>query len=239
MQIDDNSRTRLIAPKKMRERRQQQRALDTRGKIISVALDEFAAHGFEGTSTRTIAARADVQHPLVNYHFKDKEGLWRAVLVGTGGKFMEQFKRRLLELKGVENVTKLRLVQEDLIRFSAENPHFHLLMSQEARRSSPQLGWLVRELVKPYFDELVPLIRSAQRAGCYVEGNPRHLQYLFIGAATCIFTLAAEVTTNTGRSPFSPKMVEDHVAACLALFFRKPVASVRTGRRSSRHPRTT
>jgi AcrR family transcriptional regulator len=211
---------RAAVPAPARRRRQQQRAVTTRENIIAAALTEFATHGFQGVSTRTVAARAGVQHPLVNYHFKDKEGLWRAVLAATGGRFMKHFSARLAELRGVDEVARLRIVQEEFIRFAAGNLHFHLLMSQEAQRTGRQLGWLVSEMVKPYFDEIVPLIRSAQRAGAYIDGDPFHLQYLFIGAATRIFTLAGEVKLITGRSPFSPRMVEDHVAICLALFFR-------------------
>lgn len=221
-----------------RRRRQQQRAIDTREKIIAVALGEFAKHGFEGVSTRTVATLAGIQHPLLNYHFKNKEGLWRAVMTATGGRFMEQFSARLAQLRNLDDVTKLRMVQEEFIRFSGRNPHFHLLMSQEAQRTSKQLSWLVREMVKPYFNELAPLIRSAQRAGCYVDGDPHHLQYLFIGAATRIFTLAGEVNLITGRSPFSARMIDDHVTACLSLFFRKPAAPsaapIRAARRSKR-----
>jgi TetR/AcrR family transcriptional regulator len=219
-----------------RRRRQQQRAVATRENILAVALVEFATHGFRGVSTRTVAARAGVQHPLVNYHFKDKEGLWRAVIKSTGGRFIQRFQARLAELSGIDDVARLRLVQEEFIRFSARNLHFHLLMSQEAQRTSKQLSWLVRELVKPYFDELVPLIRSAQRAGRYVEGDPHHLQYLFIGAATRIFTLAGEVKLITGQSPFSPKLIEDHVATCLALFFRDPGNATRDAGRTRTRP---
>ena len=214
-------------------RRPQARARETGEKILAAALKEFAEHGFAGASTRAVAAAAGVQHPLVNYHFKSKEGLWRAVLEATAGQFMDQFQSRLAGLRGVDDVTKLRLVQEDFIRFSAENPHFHLLMSQAGQHPSKQLNALVNEFVRPYFTTISALIRAAQRAGSYVEGDPEHLQYLFIGATTRIFTLAAEVKLITGASPFSAAMLDRHVAACLGLFFRTSTAKP-TGANSRR-----
>jgi AcrR family transcriptional regulator len=222
-------------------RRPQVRARETGEKILAAALKEFAEHGFVGASTRAIAAAAGVQHPLVNYHFKSKEGLWHAVLEATAGEFMQQFGARLAGLRGVDDVTKLRLVQEDFIRFSAENPHFHLLMSQAGRDPSKQFNVLVNEFVRPYFTAVSALIRSAQRAGYYVEGDPEHLQYLFIGATTRIFTLAAEVKLITGASPFSAPMLDRHVAACLGLFFRqestKPGVTNNRGKGESRRGR--
>lgn len=232
MQMEAGLEARTSASTSSRARRPQRRAFDTRERIIAAALAEFARHGFRGSSTRTVAKLAGVQHPLVNYHFRDKEGLWRAVLAATGGNFMQRFERRLSGLRGVDDVTKLRLVQEDFVRFSADHPHFHLLMSE--RHSSKHLKFIVAEMVRPYFAQITELIRAAQRAGKYVEGDPHHLQYLFIGAATRIFTLADEVKLMTGRSPSSAKAIDAHVAACLGLFFKdlpdlaKPPPATRT-----------
>src|ERR1700750_3303319 len=111
-------------------RRPKARARETGEKILAAAVKEFAEHGFAGASPRAVAAAAGVQHPLVNYHFKSKEGLWHAVLEATAGQFMDQFQARLAGLRGVDDGTKLRLVQEDFIRFSAENSQFYFLMSQ-------------------------------------------------------------------------------------------------------------
>ena len=100
-------------------------------------------------------------------------------------------------------------------------------MSNEGKRESDRLTWLVEERVRSYFDVVAKLIRAAQRQGRYVEGDPYHLQYLFIGAVTRIFMLAAEVKQVMGRSPFSKKFVDEHVHACCALFFRDPPAAAR------------
>src|SRR5512134_3728154 len=51
-----------------------------RERILHVALEEFAANGFEGTSMAHIARRAGVTQPLVHYHFESKDALWRAAV---------------------------------------------------------------------------------------------------------------------------------------------------------------
>ncbi len=66
---------------------QQQRGEETRGRILDAALELFAASGFEGASTRTIAERAGVNLPAIQYYFGSKEGLYRAVV--------EQFSQEL------------------------------------------------------------------------------------------------------------------------------------------------
>lgn len=58
----------------------QARGEDTRRRILETALDLFAAHGYEGASTRQIAEGAAVNLPAIQYYFGNKEGLYRAII---------------------------------------------------------------------------------------------------------------------------------------------------------------
>lgn len=58
----------------------QARGEDTRRRILECALDLFAAHGYEGASTRQIAEGAGVNLPAIQYYFGNKEGLYRAIV---------------------------------------------------------------------------------------------------------------------------------------------------------------
>jgi hypothetical protein len=111
-------------------------------------------------------------------------------------------------------------------------------MSNEGRRESDRLTWLVEERVRAYFDLVARLIRVAQKQDRYVAGDPYHLQYLFIGAVTRIFMLSAEVKQVMGRSPFSRKFVDEHVETCCALFFRDPPRGAKPVSRGRAKPAT-
>jgi TetR/AcrR family transcriptional regulator len=215
--MDRPSQSELV----VRQRRRQQRSIDTRERILEAAAAEFAEHGFEGASTRNVAIHAGVRHPLVVYHFKSKEGLWRAVLASLNERFVNMYRTRLEGLRGVDPPTKLRLILEDFIRFSAENPAFHWLMSHEASKGGRRMNWLVEEYVQTFFKEITELIRAAQKAGHFVEGEPHHLLYIFVGAVTHIFMLAAEVKKVSGKNPNTTAYVDEHVKLCLGLFFRE------------------
>jgi AcrR family transcriptional regulator len=54
------------------------RGVRTRRRIIETAIEMFAAHGYEETSTRAIARRARVSLPALQYYFGSKAGLHRA-----------------------------------------------------------------------------------------------------------------------------------------------------------------
>lgn len=51
---------------------------ETRRKLITAAIALFSQNGFDGASTREIAARAGVNTPALQYYFESKEGLYRA-----------------------------------------------------------------------------------------------------------------------------------------------------------------
>lgn len=51
---------------------------ETRRRIIDAAIALFGQHGFDGASTRDIAASAGVNAPALQYYFENKEGVYRA-----------------------------------------------------------------------------------------------------------------------------------------------------------------
>src|SRR5262249_43186824 len=56
------------------------RGEETRARIIRAALALFGERGFDGVSTRDIAAQAGVPAPSLQYYFENKEGLYAACL---------------------------------------------------------------------------------------------------------------------------------------------------------------
>lgn len=53
---------------------------NTRDRLIKVAMEMFAEQGFDKTSVRELAKKADANIAAINYHFGGKEGLYQAVL---------------------------------------------------------------------------------------------------------------------------------------------------------------
>jgi TetR/AcrR family transcriptional regulator, regulator of cefoperazone and chloramphenicol sensitivity len=54
------------------------RGVETRQRIVLAAMKLFGRDGYEGTSTRDIAACAEVNAPVLQYYFDGKEGLYSA-----------------------------------------------------------------------------------------------------------------------------------------------------------------
>ena len=55
---------------------------DTRESVLAAAVSAFADLGFANATLAVIAERAGVTAATLPYHFKDKQGLWDAVIAG-------------------------------------------------------------------------------------------------------------------------------------------------------------
>lgn len=72
------------------------KTLDTKQRILNAAEKLFAEHGLAATSLRAITAEARVNLASVNYHFRSKEELIRAMYTRR----LEPINRRRLDLLG-------------------------------------------------------------------------------------------------------------------------------------------
>jgi AcrR family transcriptional regulator len=72
---------------------------ETRSRILDYAEKLFAAQGFHGTSLREVAQAAELRQSLVQYHFKSKFDLYRAV-----------YERRALPINH-DRLTRLEAIQ--------------------------------------------------------------------------------------------------------------------------------
>ena len=181
---------------------------DSRARIIEAAREAFSTMGFEGASLRNVAREAGVQHQLATYYFKTKEELWMAVMDELAIGFFARLGKRIRGLEGVDAATKLRLVVREFVKYSAENPQLHRLMTMEGRRESERLVWLIRRHVSRFFAISTKLIREAQALDVVRPGDPGQLHYCAIGIATAAFSLAPEYKLVTGNDPFTRSHIE-------------------------------
>jgi TetR/AcrR family transcriptional regulator len=216
-----NSARRVEAERAPRTRQASPPKADTRARIIAAARESFSTMGFEGASLRGVAKDAGVPHQLATYYFKTKEELWMAVMDELAIGFLDQLGARIRGLEGVDAATKLRLVVRDFVKYSAENPQLHRLMTMEGRRESERLVWLIRRHVSRFFAISTKLIREAQTLGVVRPGDPGQLHYCAIGVATAAFSLAPEYKLVTGKDPFTHSHIEEIAdLVCDFLFVR-------------------
>eukprot|EP00435_Cladocopium_sp_Y103_P078178 s1_g1917.t1 len=200
-------------------RKTQDRALRTRDLILQASLKEFADNGFEGTSIRRIAAVADVNHCSIQHHFGNKRNLWEATARYVFAEQEAWLEKRAEGLTGVSEGEFMRLMFREFMLFSANCPSLNRFMLQ-ANQNEERMSWLVENMLKPSKLSYLTMIERAQKAGIFVSGDPSHLHYLFVAAATSIFAFGTEFKQVTGNNPFDQSVIDKHIDLVLSVFLR-------------------
>ena len=203
---------------------------DTRKRILAAALEAFAEKGFDGSTTREIASRADVTLGLLQYYFGSKLKLWKAAVDLAFAELAGGLEGLLADPAPSDERERLRLLIRSHVHFVSRNPEFVRLMRDEGKRRGPRMRWLVDRHVKPLYAKLMPLIETCQNRGVLPGGiAPVHFVYILVGAVDAIFHQAEECRRVAGIDPADPEVVEAHALAVEHLFLGRPVGRVSEG----------
>ena len=156
-------------------RKQQQRSLLTQQKLLDAAIQAFSEQGFKGTSTRDIAERAGVHHPLITYHFKNKDLLWRAAANRVFKDFRQSLAASLEDSRDENPKERMAALIRALVYYGKASPALHKVLVQEASYPSPRLDWLIDTHLRPLFDETFGMLEELQQLGVAPPGNPKLL----------------------------------------------------------------
>lgn len=179
-------------------RKQQQRSIVTQQKLLDAAIEAFSENGFKGTSTRDIAERAGVHHPLITYHFKNKDQLWRA----SADKVFRDFRRSLVASleDHQDECPKQRMASmiRAYVYYAKSQPALHKVMVQEASYPNPRLDWLIENHLKPLFDATFVMLAELQKLGIAVPGNPKILFNMIRLSSGGLLALGNELSASSG-----------------------------------------
>jgi AcrR family transcriptional regulator len=120
----------------------------TKGRILAAAEEVFAARGFEGASTREIAAQAGVNISSLHYHWASKDALYVAVFQDVFDRLTSLLRGSLARLAGErrrENVVAHDM--GELVGFMAEQPTVPKLLVR--RLLEPDVALVDRDVLGP------------------------------------------------------------------------------------------
>lgn len=207
-------------PPKRPRSRASKRGDDVRERILNAALECFGAFGFEGTSTRAVADRADVTHTLVLYHFKTKEQLWIATIDAALSSYANVMTKHI-ENSPPTAAGRLRTFIEQFIRMSAARPQIHRILTMESNQGTSRLDWVIENYLREHFNMVRGLILAAQEEGLVRQCDPARLYYMIIGAGGTPFTVSTEYRSLTGRDVFSETEILRNIAFLFELVFKE------------------
>ncbi len=199
-------------------RRRQARATATRSALLDAALQEFAAHGFEGASTRRIAAAAGTHQPQINYHFESKDALWKAAVDHLFARLDRAVGEHLGETDpGWDTRAGFAANVRAFVRAAAGLPELNRIMVQEATIDSERLQWIVDTHTRPRFDVVTGQWSRLRADGVVADIDEVVLYYSLVGAASLAYVNAPEAR-RLGHDTLADSFIDAHADALVTMF---------------------
>jgi AcrR family transcriptional regulator len=209
---------RAIAGDQQPARKQQQRSIVTQQKLLDAAVEAFSESGFKGTSTRDIADRAGVHHPLITYHFKNKDQLWRSAADRIFREFNISLVKAMAEVPESRPRARAETFIRTYVRYAYNQPALHKFILQESSHPSARLDWLVENHLKPLFDIVVKSLRELQELGIAPPGDPAILFNMIRVSAGGLLALSEEIK-GTSNIDFESEDNLDELAGMIVRCF--------------------
>jgi AcrR family transcriptional regulator len=226
-------KTRLAAERRERPRKraEQQRAIETRALILNAAIAEFAERGFEGASIRAIADRLGLQHPLITYHYRSKDILWRAAAEHAFAQIRTEWDISSAQECNASPLARLRQEYTTLFRYTVAFPEFHRFMRQETLTNNPRLKWVAQTVLAPLLARLLPQIIEAQKQGLLPAVDPILFHYMMVSLSATLSEFGPEMRLTSGLSSEDPKVVEAYWRLVDKIVFGRESKEVGTARK--------
>lgn len=165
--------------------------------IIAAAEDEFARHGFKGTSMNTIAQAVGLPKANLHYYFSSKQGLYLAVLNNILTLWDSAFNSLRVEDDPAEALERyIRAKME----YSRRYPKASRIFAMEVISGGVCLSQHFGKDHQGWFRERAAVFERWIAAGKMDAVDPMHLIFLIWGSTQHYADFASEICRVSGRS---------------------------------------
>lgn len=174
--------------------------------ILAVATDEFAAHGLSGARIDDIARRTKASKRMIYYYFRDKEGLYQAVLEGVYQRLREHEDR--LHVADLDPVEGLKLLVRATFDAHAQTPVFIRLVMIENIHNADYLrrSQVIPRLNRSIIEKMDDVCRRGIAAGLFhANADPLMLHWMISAPSFYNVSNRATFSTSFGMGLFSPE----------------------------------
>ena len=144
----------------------------TEQRLLEAAGEIFAEFGYRAATVRQICEKAGANVAAVNYHFRDKEGLYLAVLRSVPDAQAEKYPAQSGLSRDATPEQQLRGYVQTLLQrvFDAGRPGWHAkLLARELAEPTRALDTLLEDVARPLHQELRGIVRRLLGSGATDE----------------------------------------------------------------------
>ena len=176
----------------------------TYGRILEAAGELFASTGFAETTSKMIAAQAEVDLASINYHFGSRNSLYQAVLVEAHNRFVSVESLQHLAASDLPARRKLKMLIAGLVESATVDQGWHArVLSREMLSPSSHLQVLLK---KEFAGKIHNVLAVLAEITAIPSGDPALLRCLISVMAPCAMLLvigrnASPVADNVRHMP--------------------------------------
>lgn len=188
----------------------------TQAVILAAAAEEFAQYGLTAARTEVIAAKTGVAKSMIYYYFKDKEGLYQAVLERSHADLLESVQQ--LDLEHLPPEAALEQFLTALLDCVSRNPKLPMIMFHEAIQNR---GKHYKRSSSLSIDAiLVKILEQGVVSGAFRPLDPFQSAINIMGTCLFYFVGAGNIQQHPqGKRLMSKAMLEQHAQEAIALIF--------------------
>lgn len=185
---------------------------DRRQQLLEAALEVFARKGFEGTTTKEVAAAAGVTEAIIFRHFPTKQALYTAVLdyrLQTP-EFQESMERVKACMERNDDEELLRTIARSILKAYREDPGYERVLLFAALEGYQQGLEHNRQVVAPIYELLRDYFARRQREGAIAGLHPGAIIGAIAGMAKN-HGMATQMFGYTADGASDDEMIESFV----------------------------
>lgn len=143
--------------------------LDTKDKLLEVAVELFATKGFDATSIRDIAKAMGMSISSIYHYYGNKEGILIALIERSSGKLMREL-RRIVDLD-VTALEKFELLVRTHLSLGRELNHEAKIYLVDSAQLTAETQHAVRRMQREVYDLYYAQLSRLQELGIVDRGH--------------------------------------------------------------------
>lgn len=173
--------------------------------ILSAAAQEFAKHGFKGTSLQAIADRVNLPKANILYYFKSKTGLYKALL----NEIMEMWNQSFSDQNGsLEPKDVIGNYIREKMRYSRSHPMESKIFAMEIIQGAPVVADILEQPMVNWSKEKSGVIQQWISEGKLRPIEPLYLLFMIWGTTQFYADFDTEISLLKGRKLTEQEFLE-------------------------------
>ncbi|WP_294955393.1 TetR/AcrR family transcriptional regulator [Sulfurovum sp.] len=154
--------------------------------IITHAIELFSQKGYASASMDELAERCGLNKAMVFYYFKNKKGLYEAVM----REVLEEIQRTIIEENKTHKKPEAEL--EGFIRtyakFACAHPYLPSLLLKELSDSGAVIPDMLFTSMRQLFALFNDILKRGEEKGCFHDPIPMILYFMILGTLNLMIT---------------------------------------------------